>query len=56
MALKTNEQAYWESYLQTLTDVNKPSNAHVTAGYAGNADITDELLAMYFKNGSGRDT
>ncbi len=48
MALEPNEQAYWESYLQTLNNENKPLTAQVTAGYAGNPEITDKLLALYF--------
>lgn len=49
MALKPNEQAYWESYLQTLPEDQKPIRTNVTAGYAGNPEITDELLALYFE-------
>lgn len=49
MPLKPNEQAYWEKYLQTLADEVKLSHALVTAGYAGNPQITDELLALYLQ-------
>lgn len=52
-SLKPQERQYWQSYLQTLTPDQIPTNAHVTAGYAGNPEISDELLELYL---SGKKT
>ena len=48
MALNPVEQSYWESYLRTLPEGERPNDAVVSAGYAGNPELTDELLALYF--------
>ena len=49
MKLKLNEQEYWENYLATLNIDNRPINARVTAAFAGNSQITDELLSLYLQ-------
>jgi uncharacterized protein YhfF len=50
-SLKPKEQAYWEDYLLTLSDDQRPTNAFISAGYAGTPEITDSLLGLYL---SGR--
>lgn len=45
--LKPIEARYWQSYLATLSASAQPENPHVEAAYAGNAAITDSLLALY---------
>jgi uncharacterized protein YhfF len=47
MRLKDNEQKYWQSYLSRLSAADRPKDPVVTAGYAGNPEITDELLKLY---------
>jgi uncharacterized protein YhfF len=45
--LNQPEKIYWEKYLSALPEVERPKNPHVTASFAGNREITDELLALY---------
>ena len=52
-SLKAQEQAYWESYLDSMPEDRRPNEAFISAGYAGNSEITDELLGLYL---SGRKT
>lgn len=48
-SLKSVEQAYWESYLRSIPEQDRPIHPRVIAGHAGNAQITDELLQLYFE-------
>lgn len=41
------EKSYWEKYLNTLPEILRPKNPNVTANFAGNREITDELLHLY---------
>jgi uncharacterized protein YhfF len=45
--LKPIELSYWQRYLETLPEDARPGDALVEAGYCGNREITDELLALY---------
>ncbi len=45
--MKRSEQKYWNEYLQSLLERDRPVNPFVTAAYAGTPEITDELLALY---------
>jgi uncharacterized protein YhfF len=47
-SLKPIEKKYWENYFQTVSEDKRPKNANISAGYAGNPDITDSLLELYF--------
>lgn len=47
MSLKQNEQEYWEEYLYSINENDRPKNPTITAGYAGNPEITDDLLNLY---------
>jgi 5-formyltetrahydrofolate cyclo-ligase len=47
------EIQYWEKYLETLTKQEHPINPKVEASFAGNKEITDELLQLYL---SGKKT
>ena len=51
MNLNQQEQAFWDSYLRTLSE--KPDASRVEAGIAGDVEIADELLSLYL---SGRKT
>ncbi len=51
--MSTLEIQYWEKYLETLTKQEHPINPNVEASFAGNKEITDELLQLYL---SGRKT
>lgn len=45
--LKPNEQRFWDEYLLTLPESQRPENPFVEASYAGNQKITDELIQLY---------
>jgi uncharacterized protein YhfF len=49
MSLRPNEKTYWENYISTLPESEALPNTKVTAGYAGNPEITDELLLLYLE-------
>lgn len=46
-SLKPNELLYWKNYLEAFPELKKAKDIFVSAGYAGNPDITDELLKLY---------
>lgn len=46
-SLKLNEQMFWDEYLLTLPESQRPENPFVEASYAGNQKITDELIQLY---------
>ena len=46
--LKDVENKYWQDYLEKLPNSDVPLNGHVDASYAGNREITDGLLQLYF--------
>ena len=52
-ALKPAEFIYWEKYVDTSGRNENFQNTFVAAAYAGNPQITDELLALYL---SGKKT
>jgi uncharacterized protein YhfF len=45
--MSTIEYQYWEGYLETLSIQERPVNPNVEASFAGNKEITDELLQLY---------
>lgn len=45
--LRPAELAYWQKYLDASPDKEALAQSFVSAGYAGNPEITDELLALY---------
>ena len=47
--LKPLEQAHWQKYVDALSasQKEKMNEVFVSAGYAGNPQITDELLGLY---------
>lgn len=47
VALKPAELAYWEKYVDSSVNKESLRDVFVSAGYAGNPQITDELLALY---------
>ena len=44
--MTTAEQTYWDHFAKSLNDAER-SAARVTVGYAGNAQVTDQLLEFY---------
>lgn len=46
--LKPLEERYWQGFLSTQTNPQFLHNTLVYAGCAGNPQVTDELLALYF--------
>lgn len=52
-ALKAIELAYWQRYVDAYLGKEDLRDVFVSAGYAGNPQITDELLALYL---SGKKT
>ena len=47
LTLKPAEQLYWREYLNTLSDKESLKDVFVSANYAGNSEITDDLLVLY---------
>ena len=47
--LNNIQKSYWDSYIFSLPREMRPLNPTVSASYAGNREITDELLALYIK-------
>jgi uncharacterized protein YhfF len=45
--LTKTQLRYWESYLATLSENERPLHARVEASHAGNRHITDGLLELY---------
>jgi len=45
--LKQNEKDFWQKYIVTLPEHERPTNPHVEAQFAGNREITDDLLELY---------
>ena len=45
--LKENERLYWKKYLISLPENERPVNPNVDVAFAGNKDMTDELLKLY---------
>lgn len=43
------QQVYWNSYLETLPEGERPKSPDVTASFAGTKEITDELLVLYLE-------
>lgn len=41
------EQAYWQKYVSTLSHEQRLQSVWVEASYAGNREITDDLLELY---------
>lgn len=42
------QKSYWERFKSSLPLNERPKNPNVSASFAGNKSITDELLALYF--------
>ncbi len=53
MNLKPTELAFWQRYVDSAGGKEEFEDAFVSSGYAGNPQITDELLALYL---SGKKT
>jgi 5-formyltetrahydrofolate cyclo-ligase len=53
MNLRPAEFAYWQKYLVSVGGDENLAKAFVSASHAGNAQITDEFLELYF---SGKKT
>ncbi|MFC1610943.1 ASCH domain-containing protein [Myxococcota bacterium] len=51
--LNEREAAYWEAFLRSLPDEQRPSSPTLTAEIAGNLELADDLLELYL---SGRKT
>lgn len=45
--LNAVENQYWERYLGTLSQEDRPNNPIVEANFAGSKEITDDLLELY---------
>lgn len=45
--LKPKEKLFWQQYLETIPEHERPIAPDVSAAFCGNREITDELLALY---------
>lgn len=45
--LKKSHKEYWDAYINTLPENERPSAPTIEAAPCGNHDITDELIALY---------
>lgn len=47
MRLDNIQKFYWDKFISSLSPCLHPVNPNVTASFAGNKEITDELLNLY---------
>ncbi|MCB0390781.1 MAG: ASCH domain-containing protein [Bdellovibrionales bacterium] len=47
--LKPTEKIFWESYIDSLPQNERPKEPHVEASYAGSKRITDKLIELYLE-------
>lgn len=45
--LNNIQKAYWDQFIFSLSPSLRPVNPNVSASFAGNKEITDELLSLY---------
>ena len=46
-AMNEDARRFWNAFIETLSENEKPHSPSVSAAYAGTVDITDELIALY---------
>lgn len=48
-SLKPIEKAYWQEYLDTISESERPLAPTVEASFAGSPEVTDELIDLYLE-------
>ena len=46
-SLSPLQYQYWDQYLKTIPEVDRPFHPFVEASYAGSREVTDALLKLY---------
>lgn len=47
--MNEKEKALWLKYIEGLPESERPTDPHVEVAYAGNAEITDQLIELYLQ-------